>query len=262
MPPDRVCGRSSRRSCSPTSASRARARGPAATQRGRVAAQAVAQQHVVEHAEPGQQQVRLGHVGDGLLACRRPGSRPASQRSREVLPTPLRPSRQVVRPAANSSVRSLATTRSPKAMRALRTKRGGAADTKVTRPYAGTNRSGGPDQVARRRSFSRTSQPRCGSPRRCSHYEKAASGRQASSSLTKSACTLYSIAMAIISSRTRLGRRLFLGAPFVLAGGSACGAEAPRSSSSTRPWSSSTGGARDQVRRRAGARTTPSARAG
>jgi len=40
-------------------------------------------------------------------------------------------------------------------------------------------------------------------------------------SLTKSACTLYSMAMAIISSRTRLGRRLFLGAPFVLAAGAA-----------------------------------------
>ena len=30
------------------------------------------------------------------------GSRPASQRSSEVLPTPERPSRQVVRPAGNS----------------------------------------------------------------------------------------------------------------------------------------------------------------
>ena len=40
-------------------------------------------------------------------------------------------------------------------------------------------------------------------------------------SLTKSAGTLYSMAMAIISSRTRLGRRLFLGVPFVLAAGAA-----------------------------------------
>jgi uncharacterized protein len=39
--------------------------------------------------------------------------------------------------------------------------------------------------------------------------------------LTKSARTLYSMAMAIISSRTRLGRRLFLGAPFMLAAGAA-----------------------------------------
>jgi uncharacterized protein len=40
-------------------------------------------------------------------------------------------------------------------------------------------------------------------------------------SLTNSVGTFYSMAMAIIASRTRLGRRLFLGAPFVLAAGRA-----------------------------------------
>ena len=39
-------------------------------QRRCVAPQTVAQQHVVEHREPGQEQIGLGHVGNGLAAFR------------------------------------------------------------------------------------------------------------------------------------------------------------------------------------------------
>ena len=152
---------------------RARARFGGAPRRG-VAAQAIAQQDIVEDRKPRQQQVRLGHVGHRPAVRAVPGRRPASQRSREVLPTPLRPSRQVVRPAGNSSVRLRATMRSPKAMRAS-CRKGRSSRQNVTSPYAGTNRIRLPG------SFLRTSQPRRGSPDDRSHYEKAATVTQASS---------------------------------------------------------------------------------
>ena len=99
-----ACGRAPRAgACRRTSASGGRragrpdrprpaARGPAPRrrpERAAIAAQAIAQQDIVEHRQPRQQQVGLGHVGDRLARGAVPGSRPASQRSREVLPTPL-----------------------------------------------------------------------------------------------------------------------------------------------------------------------------
>ena len=90
MPPDSVAGRSPP-PARPTSPAAVRARSGAA-QGDRVAAQAIAQHDIVQHAEPRQQQVGAAPSRRRDQHRRRvPGSRPASQRSSEVLPTPLGP---------------------------------------------------------------------------------------------------------------------------------------------------------------------------
>ena len=125
-----------------------------------VAAQAIAEQDVVEDGEPGQQQIATGPCRRrGCSACgRRAEGRPASAAARSCRRRCGPAGRSSGRPG-NSSVRSSGNDAIAEGDARAAHERGGAATTNVTSPYAGTNRIRLPG------SFFRTSQPRCGSPR-------------------------------------------------------------------------------------------------
>ena len=129
MPPESVCGTVAESVAqADLREQRSRARGSAARRTVCIAAQAIAEQDVVEHDEPGQQQVALRHVGErfGRLGAGQQPGQPAQQRGLADAAA----AQQARRPAGRElERRDSPPPRRRKTIRAPRTERGGEATT-------------------------------------------------------------------------------------------------------------------------------------